>query len=334
MKSLVLFVLSLGVMLNGLGAEPAPRPARKIWDQGEHNAFTDLIRYEGRWFCTFREGAAHVSGDGKIRVIESADGDTWKSAALIDEAGVDLRDPKVSVTPDGRLMMVMGGSIMEGGEYVSRQSRVSFSRDGRTWTPPQRIGEPRHWLWRVTWFRGQAYGVAYVGGGGLKDERAGFLYTSADGIDWKLVTRLDLPHASETTLRFLEDGEMIAFSVQVNPKPARRSTRIGSSRPPYRDWTWKDVPFASGGPNFLVLPDGRWLASTRDYGIADVKQTTTALAWMTRDSIKPFLHYVSGGDTSYAGMVLSNNELWVSFYSSHEGKQNIYLDRVKIPAAE
>ena len=47
-------------------AADAARPAaelvevRKIWDQGNHNAFTDLIRFRDRWWCCFREGAGHV----------------------------------------------------------------------------------------------------------------------------------------------------------------------------------------------------------------------------------------------------------------------------------
>src|SRR4051812_21563475 len=73
---------------------------RKIWDAGAHNAFTDLIRFNGKWFCTFRESEAHVGGDGNIRVITSTNGEQWESAALLSEAGVDLRDPKLSITPD------------------------------------------------------------------------------------------------------------------------------------------------------------------------------------------------------------------------------------------
>ena len=46
---------------------------RKIWDRAPHNAFTDLIRFEERWFCVFREGKAHVSPDGALRVITSPD---------------------------------------------------------------------------------------------------------------------------------------------------------------------------------------------------------------------------------------------------------------------
>ena len=49
---------------------PHPLPSRrsfrsaKIWDQGNHNAFTDLIRWHDQWYCSFREADGHVGGDG------------------------------------------------------------------------------------------------------------------------------------------------------------------------------------------------------------------------------------------------------------------------------
>src|SRR6478672_11563359 len=133
----------------------------KIWDQGKHNAFTDLIRWHDKWYCTFRESDAHVGGDGKIRILESDDGDKWQSAALIGEEGIDLRDPKFSVTPDDRLMIVAGGSVYEGTTLKGRQPRVCFSKDGREWTAPQRVLTEGEWLWRVTWHDGKCYGVSY-----------------------------------------------------------------------------------------------------------------------------------------------------------------------------
>ena len=45
---------------------------KKIWDEGKHNAFTDLIRWHDKWYCSFREADAHVGGDGQLRVLESA----------------------------------------------------------------------------------------------------------------------------------------------------------------------------------------------------------------------------------------------------------------------
>ena len=113
------------------------------------------------WYCTFREADDHVGGDGRIRVLVSTDGETWTSAALVGEAGIDLRDPKLSITPDDRLMIVAGGSVYEGKRYLGRQPRVMFSPDGTTWSAPQRVLEEGDWLWRVTWHDGRAYGVSY-----------------------------------------------------------------------------------------------------------------------------------------------------------------------------
>src|SRR5205085_11619512 len=133
----------------------------RIWDEGSHNAFTDLIRWRHRWYCTFREAGDHIGGDGCIRVLCSADGDAWASTALIAESGIDLRDPKLSITPDDRLMIVAGGSVYEGTMLKGRQPRVCFSKDGHEWTAPERVLSEGEWLWRVTWHGGKAYGVSY-----------------------------------------------------------------------------------------------------------------------------------------------------------------------------
>src|SRR5262249_2915636 len=94
--------------------EPQLVSVTKIWDKGPHNAFTDLIRWHAKWYCTFREADAHVGGDGKIRVLESADGTRWEPVGLVQEEGIDLRDPRLSITPDDRLMIVAGGSVYHG----------------------------------------------------------------------------------------------------------------------------------------------------------------------------------------------------------------------------
>ena len=80
-------------------------PVRMIWGRAPHNGFTDLARFRDRWFCVFREGRLSGSPDGALRVLTSAEGAVWEPAALLVTPGVDLRDPKLSVTPDGRLLL-------------------------------------------------------------------------------------------------------------------------------------------------------------------------------------------------------------------------------------
>ena len=88
--------------------------ARRIWDQAPHNAFTDLARFQNRWFCAFREGKNHVSPDGALRVITSPDGEKWESAALIASPDSDLRDAKITLMPDGRLMLCGAEARLDG----------------------------------------------------------------------------------------------------------------------------------------------------------------------------------------------------------------------------
>lgn len=45
----------------------------KIWDAAEHNAFTDLVRFNGDLYTIFREGEAHVCANGALRLLRSVD---------------------------------------------------------------------------------------------------------------------------------------------------------------------------------------------------------------------------------------------------------------------
>src|SRR4051794_20206643 len=190
---------ALSLLIPGIlflpNASPAQAPrlvsVQKIWDQGKHNAFTDLLRWRGKWYCVFREADAHVGGDGKLRVLESSDGKDWQPVGLVVEEGIDLRDPHLSITPDDRLMIIGGGSVYKGTTTLQgRQPRVSFSQDGRTWSPPQRVLSEGEWLWRVTWHDGKCYGVSYNASArttpAAKEAAASKTPVSADPADWKL----------------------------------------------------------------------------------------------------------------------------------------------------
>jgi len=224
----LLLSLTLLVAVRPVADRDAPQlelagPVKKIWDQGQHNAFTDLIRFRDRWYCTFREADAHVGGDGNLRVLSSTDGDQWESAALLTEKGIDLRDPKLSITPDGRLMIVAGGSVYEGKKLLGRQPRVAFSKDGKDWTAPKRVLAEGDWLWRVTWHDGKCYGVSYDAAqrdskeakeaattGKVPPGPAEWklkLVVSTDGEKFDLITHLDVPgHPNDTTLRIRPGG--------------------------------------------------------------------------------------------------------------------------------
>lgn len=312
-------------------AEDAPavgpnQPIRvvKIWDQAPHNAFTDLVRFQGRWFCVFREGKDHVSPDGALRVITSTDGEKWESAALITSANSDLRDPKITVTPDGQLMLTAAEALHDRSRH-SHQSLIWFSRDGRTWSERHAVGDPDFWLWRVTWHKGLAYGIGY----GCGKDQSIRLYVSKDGKRFDtLVERLfEVGYPNETSIVF--DGDTAYCLLRRDGQgPGKNTALLGIAQPPYTKWDWKDLGVQIGGPHLIRLPDGRFLAAVR---LLD-KKVRTSLCWIdpTAGRLTEFLALPSGGDTSYPGLVIHRDELWISYYSSHEGKTSIYLARMPL----
>jgi len=311
-------------------------PSRMIWNEAPHCAFTDLVRFKGSFYCTFREGTGHVPGrtgaDGAVRVIASADGETWDSVALLREDGVDLRDPKISMTPDGRLMLTIGGSFYEEGKRLKCEPRIAFSdTQGRTFSPPQpavideKIRTDHDWLWRVTWHDGIAWGVVYRAS--RNEPGPGHrLVKSRDGIVYEHVASLNLEgFPNETTLRFAADGELIAL---VRREGEDRHGRLGRSRPPYAEWRWSDIGIRLGGPDFLILPGGELIAGSRLY--LDDGARTALFCVDRSDRLRELFRLPSGGDTSYPGLVIHDVKLWISYYSSHEGRTAIYLADVPL----
>ena len=312
---------------SGLPALAQDKPelvdCRKIWDQAPHNAFTDLIRFKDRWLCVFREGKTHVSPDGALRVLGSADGQTWTSEALVTLAGADLRDAKITITPDGRLML-SGVAHQPRPAEGSYQSMSWFSSDAKTWSEPAKVGDPDFWLWRVTWHKDRAYGIGY----GCAGEKTVRLYSSADGKSFQteVQTLFDQGYPNESSILFQEDGSALCL---LRRDEGSKTAQLGVAKAPYREWTWKDLGTQVGGPHLLRLPYGRIVAGGRRHE----KGAHTALMWLdpAAGTASEFLKLPSGGDTSYPGLVWHDGLLWVSYYSSHEGKTSIYLARVKLP---
>lgn len=297
---------------------------RKIWEHAPHNAFTDLIRFRNEWFCVFREGEAHVSPDGALRVITSRDGESWVSAALLTSTNGDLRDAKITVTPAGELML-SGAVALRQPAPATHRSLAWFSKNGREWSEPVTIGDDNQWLWRTTWKGPTAYSVGYQTAETNKFVR---LYTSKDGRRFEaLVPRLfEEGYPNESAIVFQPDDTALCL-LRRDGSPG--SGKLGLAKLPYTKWDWRDLGVKIGGPQMIRLADGRLLAAVRLYD----GKVRTSLVWVDAEQGKltEFLKLPSGGDSSYAGLVMHTGLLWVSYYSSHEGKTSIYLAKVRLP---
>jgi len=297
----------------------------RIWDRAPHSAFTDLIRYHGQWFCCFREGERHVSPDGAVRILRSETGEVWRPWARLEHPVADLRDPKLTITPGGALMLTAAGAMHQPSDALHK-TFVWLSSEGRDWTAPEMIGEPNVWLWRVAWHAGRSYGIGYS----TVEPRFARTYMSADGRKFSPLNDACFQegYPNETALLFNRDGSALCL---LRRDGGTKTAQLGLSRPPYRGWTWKDVGARVGGPQMLRLADGRIVFAGRLY---DGRQRT-ALAWLDPEeaTLTEFLTLPSNGDSSYPGLVFHDDMLWVSYYSSHEERSSIYLAKVRLPAA-
>ncbi len=320
-------VFVLIVILSTVAVSDESKPeliqTKRIWDVAPHNAFTDLVHWNGAFYCAFREGKGHADDIGKLRIIVSVDGDQWRSAGLLSLEEYDLRDAALSITPDNRLMVLGGAQQVRNGKRLTG-TFVSFSNDGQSFSIPQIAIPLGRWLWRVTWHGDIAYGVSY---GGNEGQPYSSLLKTTDGIHYETVAERLLSGKgwpTEARIRFANDGTAYCLH-RRDGEP--NSAQFGIAVAPYDEWKWHDLKLRFGGPNFVQIPNGEWIGAGRLY---DGGARTELVRINVNDgTMKPLLRLPSGGDTSYPGMVWHNGMLCVSYYASHEGKTNIYLSKIR-----
>ena len=317
-------------------AERVSYSVEKIWGNGMHCAFTSIIKFKGNYFISFREGESHIfnsegEADGKVRILRFRNGEKWEALPLIGKEGYDLRDPKLSITPDGRLMIIVGGSIYRNKKLEGREPQVIFSDDGYTFSKPQSVNiDERYrsgcdWLWRVAWHDGVGYSVCY--GPTTAKGRSCALFSTTDGINFKHITTFDIQNFPiEATVRPLKDGRL---AVMVRCDRGNRKCMWGvSCNADYTEWQWKNTGIFVGGPDFIVLDDGSVIAGGRTLFTA---AKTSLFKVHKSGRFEHFMILPSGGDTSYPGFLVVGKELWVSYYSTHETDiASIYLAKIPL----
>jgi hypothetical protein len=336
-QSIFTFTFSLVILFCQISVDAQINPemvtVRKIWSNEYHNAFTGLLFFKGNFYCSFRQGKHHASGDkGVVRVIKSKDGIKWESVAVLEKEGYDLRDPKLSQTPQGKIMIIMGGSVYKDGKRQSMLSHVSFSdKNGKNFSSPAAIKVEKKnrtendWMWRVTWHDATGYAVLQ-----RVNPRTSLLFKTRNGRKYKLITDFSEKISDgpgESTIRFLPDGEMFMM--------VRRRTANGlwgRSNPPYREWEWTDTGIRMGGADFVPLNEKYFIAGTR---VANNRPHYTGLFLADKEgNFTEIYKLPSGGDNSYPGIVIKNDKLYVSYYSSHEGNASIYFAEIPLSALE
>lgn len=286
-----------------------------IWQQAPHNAFTDLVFFRRAFWCVFREGSAHVSPDGSFRILRSEDSENWQSVAKFSNPSADLRDAKFVILPDGRLML-SGTAARHQTDPYKYQGYIWLSEDGVHWTQPQEIGERNIWLWRLIQHNSTYYGLGYH----TAQPRFVRFYHGDSPHNLAPVSNhiYQGSYANESALMIEADGTALCL-LRRDPD----NGLFGTAQPPYTDWQWQDTGCRIGGPQWVRLADGRLLACVRLY---DGEIRTSLVIVDRKDGkISEIKTLPSSGDCSYAGMELLGSQLYISYYSSHEGKSAIYF---------
>lgn len=317
------------VALSGTIAAEPPRVevtnVRRVFHNGEHNAFTDLIRFNDRLFLTFRScpDGHMVHPTSSIIVLSSEDGQDWQQVHRFRVSKRDTRDPHFLIFKD-RLFVYTG--TWYSGEATLPISDYDMnmhlgyavhSDDGEAWTDPILLeGTFGHYIWRAASYDDKAYlcgrrkrDFADVPRGQREMIESAML-ESDDGLIWRYRTLFQETHGDETAFQFDPEGSILAI--------ARRGSgpaQLLRSQPPYAEWQRKDLDRYIGGP-LLANWGERTLVGGRKSGDGGSK---TALYWLEQDELVEFAELPSGGDTSYPGFLeQSPTEAIVSWYSSHE----------------
>lgn len=308
----------------------------RIYSDVNYNAFTSLIKFQGYFYCAFRSGEKHVYGkDGIIKIITSKDGKTWNEVDQIVLQGFDLRDPKLSITPEGLIMVTMGGSIYKDKTLLGGTPHVAFSNPtGTRFSPPQPIKYDENiktkfdWLWSLTWHEGTGYGGMYS----RREKEEGNnettikLVKTNNGVDYQMVADLGIEgNPNESTIRFLPNGDMLML---IRREGGNKRAYLGKSSPPYTDWNFTESPYFIGGPDFVAMGGDQYIGGGR----ID-RQYTGLVSFGKNGNFKEVLKLPSNSDSSYPGFVFENDILYMTYYSSHETEKTaIYF--AEIPLVE
>lgn len=320
---------------------------QQVYNDGNHNAFTDLCRFGEHYYLTFRS-CPHghmIFSSSRIVILRSRDGHSWTEVHSFSVSNRDVRDPHFLVF-QAKLFVYAGTWPVDPADShkMDQNNHLGFtvwSADGASWSAPQALaGTHGYYIWRAA----TDGGIAYLNGRCIRDfvtpadnaeERAlmqSWLLQSADGLTWTPAALMLESYGDETAFHFEEAGRVLALVRTEAGRPAE----LCRSDPPYQTWRRKTLDRAVGGP-LLTRWGDRYLVGGRK--TLDRTHPVTTLYWLVNDELVEALELPSGGDTSYPGFVqLTDDGALLSYYSSHEGSGtslapcHIYLAELQVEA--
>jgi hypothetical protein len=302
---------------------------RRVFDNGDHNAFTDLVRFQDRYYLTFRScpDGHMVHPTSSIIILVSDDLKSWQQVHRFSVKHRDTRDPHFLVF--GGRLFVYTGTWYSGATTLPREQYdlnkhlgyAAWTSDGDSWNSPVLLeGTYGHYVWKANTVGGKAFLCGRrktdfaEGPKGEGTAVESLMLESDDGLIWRKRAVFQPSRGDETAFLFESDGSVLAIGRRGN-QPAQ----ILKSTPPYTEWYRNDLDRYIGGPLLI-----RW----GDQYVVGGRRTTdsgpkTSMCWLDGEDLHEFASLPSGGDNSYPGFVEVNpTHAAMSWYSSHEKDEN------------
>lgn len=302
---------------------------RRIYGDGKHNAFTDLVKWKDFYYLGFRHASSHISMDGVLYVFSSPDLKDWRKTGEISLPEKDIRDPKFLPLNDKLLVYT---PVRIGG--IVRQEMVC-SYDGKRWTGLKNV-EPNLTYWRPRFWKGKWYVAGYhYAGEKNPDDWFVDLLVSDDGEKWVKQSRIySGDAANETELWFYTDGKLLA-AVRREKEP--REICLALSEPPYTNWEKYETSVGLQGPAIGKIGNRVYLLG-RHWKKSEGQRSLTLFEICEGQKLEEVMNLPAGKhwDFSYASFfTLSNEETLISYYSGHDdpGKDTTSIFLIKIKEA-
>ena len=299
---------------------------RRLFHNGEHNAFTDLIEFKGAYYLTFRTcpGGHMVHPTSAILVLASRDGAEWREVHRFSVPKRDVRDPHFLIFQN-KLYVYAGTwycgdtspKLFDMNQHLGYATR---SVDGAHWEAPHMLeGTYGHYIWRAAAHAGKAYLCGrrkreFIETATRLERDAAVesaLLESPDGFVFRPAGFFQETYGNETAFLFEHDGSILA----VARSGGNRDAELLRSRAPYRSWQRSGLGRYIGGP-LLARWGGHYLVGGRKQTPAGPR---TVLSWLTNNRLEDLLELPSNGDNSYPGFVaVGPTRGWLSYYSTHE----------------
>lgn len=306
--------------------EVAIKNVRRAFHNGEHNAFTDLVKFRDRFYLVFRScpDGHMVHPTASVIVLTSSDAISWQQVHRFSVPQRDTRDPHFLIFRDK--LFVYAGTWYSGEKTIPpaeydlnlHLGYAVWSEDGESWSPPILLeGTFGHYIWRATSHNDKAY----LCGRRKKDFAAGLrgegrtvesaMLESDDGLVWRHKLLFQTERGDETAFLFQPDGSFLAIG-----RRGSDFAQLIRSQPPFDKVDRLELDRYLGGP-LLARWGNRLIVGGRNQAAG--KPPRTVLCWLDGDQLKTFAQLPSDGDNSYPGFIAHDEyHATMSWYSSHE----------------